>query len=46
MAVEDFKLCERLALTTGDRGLMDHMGKNLYALKKIEGTLPAVPDSK
>ena len=41
-AVEDFKLCERLANTKRDLTLMDHMGKKLYALRKIEGNLPSV----
>ncbi|XP_062514122.1 uncharacterized protein LOC134189767 [Corticium candelabrum] len=37
-ALEDLKSCERLANTKRDRALMDHMGKKLYALRKIQGS--------
>jgi ankyrin repeat protein/Mg-chelatase subunit ChlD len=40
-SIENFKICERLVNTTGDLVLMDHMGKKLYALKKVEGHLPS-----
>ncbi|XP_062514104.1 uncharacterized protein LOC134189751 isoform X2 [Corticium candelabrum] len=44
-AVEDFKSCERLVNSKRDFILMDHMGKKLYALRKIQGNLPSVVET-
>ena len=44
-ALEDFKSCERLANIKRDLVLMDHIGKKVYALHKIQGNLPSAGES-